>query len=264
LKGDRRGAKLSRFDSSSKKNGNEAPTMMPTKLHALTFALACFSTCCSESAEPPAKPAPQEQQVDKTVDPIEAIQQFIAAQKIDKTKEGWKERLPKPPKLTFDPTKDYFWVVETNVGSFTVKLLPDVAPMHVSSYLYLTKLGYWEGIKFHRVIQRFMAQGGDPTGTGRGGPGYRMDLELKAGVTHSKAGILSTANSGPNTDGSQFFLTFRATKSLDGGYTVVGEMTDGVETTLRELEKRGMADDPGTPSEPLFIRSAKIEVKAKG
>ena len=212
---------------------------------------------------PAPTPAPhQEKPVAPTADAaVDSINKFIAEQKIDKEKTDWRTKVPKPPQATFDPKKTYYWVVETNIGTVKVKLLPDVAPMHVSVCIYLTNLGFYDTLKFHRVIQNFMAQGGCPLGTGTGSPGYKMAGEFKASVSHSKAGMLSAANAGPDTDSSQFFLTFVPTLHLDGLHTIYGEVAEGLDTTVKELEKRGSKDGSGRTSEPLFIKKATIEVK---
>jgi cyclophilin family peptidyl-prolyl cis-trans isomerase len=188
---------------------------------------------------------------------IAAIDTFIAEQKIAKTGD-WKTKVPRPPKVAFEPGKTIFWRIETNVGDVKIKLMPDVAPMHVSSTVYLTKLGFYDGTIFHRVIPGFMAQGGDPTGTGMGGPAYKYAGETDSKVKHDKGGLLSMANAGPGTDGSQFFLTFVATPWLDGKHTIFGEVVEG-QGTLKELEKRG--SQSGRTSEKLLIERATIEVQ---
>ena len=189
---------------------------------------------------------------------IDAIDAFIAEKNIDKSASGWKTKLPEPPKVAFDSAKTYYWNLDTTVGSIKIKLMPDVAPMHVSSTIYLTRLGFYDGVPFHRVITGFMAQGGDPLGRGTGGPGYKYDGEFDAKVRHDKPGILSMANAGPGTDGSQFFLTFVKTPHLDGRHTIFGEVVEGM-GTVKELEKRGSSS--GRPSESLQIESAKITVE---
>jgi peptidyl-prolyl cis-trans isomerase B (cyclophilin B) len=186
------------------------------------------------------------------------VDQFIKDQKIDTSKSGWKTKLPKPPKLTFTKGKTYFWVLTTNKGPIKVELLPDVAPMHVSSTIYLTKLGFYDGLPFHRVITGFMAQGGDPLGNGTGGPGYEYDGEFSPTVKHDKPGMLSMANRGPGTDGSQFFLTFVPTPWLDGKHSIFGQVTDGMDV-LKKLEAAG--SQSGRTSEPLSIEKAQIEVQ---
>lgn len=189
---------------------------------------------------------------------IAAIDGFIAKQEIDKSKPGWKTHLAKPPQVSFDPAKTYYWNLDTNVGAIKIKLLPDVAPMHVSSTLYLTRLGFYDGVVFHRVINGFMAQGGDPLGRGTGGPGYKYAGEFDPKVKHDKPGMLSMANAGPGTDGSQFFLTFVPTPHLDGKHTIFGEVVEGM-GTVKELEKRGSRS--GQTTERLAIESARISVE---
>ena len=141
---------------------------------------------------------------------IAALDRFIAEQTIDRNQTDWKTRLPRPPQAEFDASKRYLWNIATNVGDMVIQLMPDVAPMHVSSTIYLARLGFYDGVIFHRVITGFMAQGGDPLGQGIGGPGYNYDGEYSPSARHDRAGLLSMANAGPGTDGSQFFLTFVA------------------------------------------------------
>jgi len=210
-----------------------------------------------ESIEQPAKEA-------STVDPAiqsvrDDIAQKTAAGKIDKAKPDWRTRLPQFPDTAFAAGKKYLWHVKTNHGEIAVRLMPEVAPKHSANFVYLTELGFFDGLGFHRVIPGFMAQGGCPQGTGRGSPGYRFAGELDPKVKHDRPGLLSMANAGPNTDGSQFFLTFVPTPWLDGKHTIFGEVTGGMET-LQELEKRG-SQGSGAPTEPLRIERAWIAVE---
>jgi len=202
---------------------------------------------------------------------IAAIRDFIAKEsagdspRIDKKKDGWRTRLPKFPTIAFTAGKTYSWNLETNKGRMKVRFHPDIAPNHVTNFIYLSELGYFDGLIFHRVIRGFMAQGGCPLGSGRGNPGYSFPGEFpkENGVLkakHDKPGILSTANAGPGTDGSQFFLTFVPRPQLDGGYTVFGEVVEGMET-LRAIEACGAERDPGTPTERLTIQKATITVE---
>ena len=216
----------------------------------LAAALAVGATAAAEEA---AKQAKEKKDV-----ALAAIDAFIAEQKIDQSRPDWKTRLPKPPRVDFDPKHTYFWELETNVGPIRIKLMPEVAPMHVSSTIYLTRLGFYDGVPFHRVIPQFMAQGGDPLGRGTGGPGYQYAGEFDPKVRHDRPGLLSMANAGPGTDGSQFFLTFVPTPWLDGKHTIFGEVVEGMET-LRELEKRGTRS--GRPTEPLSIERARVVVE---
>jgi cyclophilin family peptidyl-prolyl cis-trans isomerase len=189
---------------------------------------------------------------------VAAIDAFIAEQNVDKGRRAWKSTLEKPPKVSFTTGASYLWNLETNKGSIVVKLMPDVAPMHVSSTIYLTRLGFYDDTVFHRVITGFMAQGGDPTGTGRGGPGYKYDGEFDSKVKHDKPGLLSMANAGPGTDGSQFFLTFVKTPHLNGKHTIFGRVIKGMDT-VKALEKAGSRS--GKTKEELRIESATISVQ---
>jgi cyclophilin family peptidyl-prolyl cis-trans isomerase len=189
---------------------------------------------------------------------IAAIDAFIAKEHVDKTQPDWKEKVNAPPMVTFALDKSYYWNLKTNKGGIKIKLMPKVAPYHVDSTIYLTRLGFYDDIKFHRVITGFMAQGGDPTGTGRGGPGYQYAGEFDPDVKHDKPGILSMANAGPGTDGSQFFITFTRTSNLDGKHTIFGEVVEGMPTVDR-LEKAG--SKRGNPKRPLFIERATISVE---
>ncbi len=217
------------------------------------------SAVAQDSKKPDKEKAPEAPQ-NPTNDPaLKACDAFIAEQQIDKSKSDWKLRLTEPPKLPFDKVKSYFWVIETNLGTIKIKLMPKVAPMHASSTVYLARLGFYDDVIFHRVIPGFMAQGGDPTGTGSGGPGYQYGSEFDKNVRHDKPGLLSMANTGrPNTDGSQFFLTFVATPHLDDKHTIFGEVVEGMQT-VKELEKRGTRG--GAPTERLVMKKTTIVVE---
>lgn len=188
---------------------------------------------------------------------IGALDAFIAEANIDQSKANWKTSLPKPPMVEFDPNTDYYWDIETNVGNIEIKLMPDVAPMHVSSTIYLARLGFYDNVIFHRVITKFMAQGGDPLGRGTGGPGYQYDGEYSPAARHDRPGLLSMANAGPGTDGSQFFLTFTPTPHLDDKHAIFGEVTKGMDT-VKALEARG--SQRGTTTEPLEMIKTQIRI----
>ena len=132
-----------------------------------------------------------------------------------------------PPQMTIDPSKKFTATFDTSRGTIVCELYADVAPNTVNNFVFLAKDKFYDGTKFHRVIDNFMVQGGDPTGTGRGGPGYRFNDELKGNFKKHKIGSLSMANAGPNTNGSQFFITHIVTDWLDGKHTVFGQVTTG-------------------------------------
>ncbi|PKI14880.1 peptidylprolyl isomerase [Colwellia sp. 12G3] len=193
---------------------------------------------------------------------IKKANDFITKQAVDKTDAAWKTKLSQPPLLTFTQGKDYFWELQTSQGNLTIKLLTDSAPMHVSSTVYLTKLGFYDDLIFHRVIPGFMAQGGDPTGTGAGNPGYKYDGEFSDNfdgeLGHNEAGTLSMANAGPGTDGSQFFLTFKPTPFLDGKHTVFGQVVADLEDSLTKIEALGSRS--GRTKEAIKIIKASIRI----
>ncbi len=206
----------------------------------------------------PAGAESTEKKVGNAQDAVAAIEAFIAEKNIDKNDSQWRTKLPKPPVAEFDSGKSYHWDLETSHGTMKIKLMPEVAPMHATSTVYLTKLGFYDGLGFHRVITGFMAQGGCPLGRGTGGPGYQYDGEFSAEVRHDRPGLLSMANAGPGTDGSQFFITFVPTPHLDGKHTIFGEVVGGMDT-LRKLEAAGSSS--GRPSETMTIKSATIRVE---
>lgn len=146
-----------------------------------------------------------------------------------------------PPTMQIDPAKSYTAVMKTGAGELKIKLFADKTPITVNNFVFLAREGFYDSITFHRVIDDFMAQGGDPTGTGRGGPGYRFADEFDATLKHSKPGILSMANAGPGTNGSQFFITHVPTPHLDGKHTVFGELVEG-EDVLMALKNGSSLD----------------------
>ena len=138
---------------------------------------------------------------------------------------------------------DYRAILETDKGTITIDLYEDRAPQTVNNFVFLALHHFYDGVPFHRVLEDFMAQTGDPTGTGTGGPGYEFDNEIAPGLSHDQAGVVSMANAGPDTNGSQFFITFQATPWLDGGYSIFGQVVDGMDV-LSELQRI----DPQNPS----------------
>ncbi len=136
---------------------------------------------------------------------------------------------PQPPAMQIDTSKTYTAVLDTNKGAITVKLFADEAPNTVNNFVFLAREGFYDGVIFHRVISGFMIQGGDPTGTGTGGPGYRFADELDASRSHGyKMGTLAMANAGPNTNGSQFFI-MHVDYGLPPQYAVFGKTIDGLD-----------------------------------
>ena len=147
--------------------------------------------------------------------------------------------------------------IHTNQGAIAIELFDDDAPKTVENFLKLSRDGFYDGVIFHRIIPDFMIQGGDPEGSGRGGPGYKFADEFHASLKHSKPGILSMANAGPNTNGSQFFITVAATPFLDNKHSVFGEVTEGYDVVKKISQVPRNFQD--RPSKEVRVNSVKIE-----
>jgi cyclophilin family peptidyl-prolyl cis-trans isomerase len=164
---------------------------------------------------------------------------------------------PMPPSGALDTTKSYRARFKTERGEIVAELFADKAPLTVENFVNLARSGFYDGTTFHRVIAGFMAQGGDPTGTGHGGPGYQFDDEFSPELRHDGPGVLSMANAGPGTNGSQFFITYGATPHLDDRHSVFGRVVEGIDV-LGAIRER----DPGRDREPGDrIETIEIEVR---
>ena len=156
-----------------------------------------------------------------------------------------------------DEDRDYRAVLETTAGTIVVDLFQDRAPRTVNNFVFLALHRFYDGVPFHRVLEDFMAQTGDPTGTGKGGPGYRFGDEFDPELTHDAKGVLSMANAGPNTNGSQFFITFTATPWLDRKHAVFGRVIEGLDV-LDDLTRV----DPGRPGGAAPDEIQRVEIQA--
>jgi peptidylprolyl isomerase len=164
---------------------------------------------------------------------------------------GAKKTYSAPPPMTIDPKKNYTATFTTPRGDFVVKLRPDLAPQTVNSFVFLAKEGFFDGLTWHRVLPNFMAQGGDPLGTGTGGPGYNVPDEFTDKVKFDKPGIVAMANTGqPNSGGSQFFVTTAPADYLDGKYTIFGEVTQG-QDIVNGIPLRDPEQNPTAPGEQI-------------
>lgn len=164
------------------------------------------------------------------------------------------KQYPHAPEMMIDAAKTYQAVLHTDKGAITIALEAAKAPKTVNNFVFLAKDGFYDGVIFHRVITDFMAQGGDPTGTGMGGPGYQFEDEFHPDLRHDGPGILSMANAGPGTNGSQFFITHTATPWLDNKHSVFGKVTDGLDVLL-SIEAR----DPNQRNAPA-VAIQRIEI----
>ncbi len=159
------------------------------------------------------------------------------------------------PPMLIDQSKQYFATIKmANGREFVVQLYPDKAPLTVNSFVFLAQQGFFDGTSFHRVLEGFMAQGGDPTGTGTGGPGYQFDNEAND-LTFGKAGVVAMANAGPNTNGSQFFITFGPTGLSERDYTIFGQVIRGMDV-VNSLTRRDPQENPSYLGD--IIRSISI------
>ncbi len=138
-----------------------------------------------------------------------------------------------PPAMTIDPKKKYEVKIETLRGTIVIELAPQYAPKTVNNFVFLANEGFYDGVTFHRVIKDFMVQGGDPTGTGRGGPGYKFEDEFLNNPLKHDTGVISMANAGPGTNGSQFFITHLPQPHLNGKHTVFGNVTSGQDVVYK-------------------------------
>jgi cyclophilin family peptidyl-prolyl cis-trans isomerase len=162
------------------------------------------------------------------------------------------------PPMRIDTTKQYFATVKmAKGGEFIVQLYPDKAPITVNSFVFLACKGFFDGVTFHRVLEGFMAQGGDPTGSGMGGPGYEFVNE-NSDLTFDKEGVVAMANAGPDTNGSQFFITFGPQEFLNGSYTIFGQIIEGMDVvqgiTRRDPEQSPNFDGDAMKSVTITMR----------
>ena len=167
-----------------------------------------------------------------------------------------------PPRMTIDPTASYTATFHTDHGDMVVELFAAAAPITVNNFTFLAGEGFYNGVIFHRVIPDFMIQGGDPEGTGRGGPGYQFEDEFDSTLVFDRAGILAMANAGPNTNGSQFFITVGPTPRLNGAHTIFGRVLQGQE--VADAISKVSADANNRPSEPVAVRAIEIAKSGGG
>jgi peptidyl-prolyl cis-trans isomerase B (cyclophilin B) len=169
------------------------------------------------------------------------------------------KRYDRPPEMTIDPANEYYATFNTEKGPIKIRLFASEAPATVNNFVFLARDGYFDGTTFHRVIPNFMVQGGDPTATGSGGPGYKIKDEFHPKLRHDRPGILSMANAGANTGGSQFFITHTATPWLDGKHAIFGEVVEGIDV-VNAIRVR----DPQRDSKPGDkLESVEIEERTR-
>ena len=210
------------------------------KLSCIALVLAALLGACS--APPPATSVP----ATAAPEPTQIQNQTTGEQPMPTAPSNF--QWPKPPAMTIDPKKSYTASFQTEAGEIVIQLFADKAPVTVNNFVFLARQGFYDGTTFHRVIPGFMAQGGDRTGSGSGGPGYRFQDEFNNGLAFDRAGLLAMANAGPGTNGSQFFITYGATPHLTNLHTIFGEVTSGLDKALAIR-----ARDPGSDKNPGVV-----------
>ena len=164
------------------------------------------------------------------------------------------------PTVVIDPAKSYVATLKTTKGDIVINLYADKAPLTVNSFVFLARDGWFNNVPFHRVLEGFVAQAGDPSGTGMGSPGYEFANEIAAGLSYDKPGVVGMANSGAGTNGSQFFITYAAVTDLDGGYTIFGQVTEESMAVVNALTRRDPSSGEVLPDADLIL-SVVIEEK---
>ena len=220
--------------------------MLLTATVAMAIAvLACDSEAAPSQSSEAAQPASALSASDSEAAPTPTSAPTATARTPMNTPEPPTGPPDGPPIGDLDTSKTYTATFKIESGEFKIELFDDDAPLTVENFVKLARSGYYDGTMFHRVLQGFMAQGGDPTGTGTGGPGYRFKDEF-SDRKHDSPGVLSMANSGPGTNGSQFFITFVPTPHLDGAHTVFGKVVEGLDVALNiKLREPGVDVQPG-------------------
>lgn len=160
------------------------------------------------------------------------------------------------PDMIIDPQSEYEALMQTEKGDIRIRLFAEEAPRTVNNFVFLANQGFYDGLTFHRVLEDFMAQGGDPTGRGSGGPGYQFEDETNNGLSFDRPGLLAMANAGPGTNGSQFFITFVPTSWLNGNHTIFGEVIEGSEVLSQITRRQPGAATPGDTIERIEIYEA--------
>ncbi len=217
------------------------------------FLIACsLPTASAPTSAPTSAPV-----VQPTARPSGAGNASSSSQ--GQTGSGSSKKYAAPPQMSIDPSAGYTAKIKTNKGNIVIELFPASAPKTVNNFVFLANEGFYNGIIFHRVIPNFMIQGGDPTGTGTSGPGYKFEDEIDAKLGFEKPGILAMANSGPNTNGSQFFITTASTPHLNGNHTIFGKVLEGQD--IADTISTVPAGRGNKPNQPVVIQGIEITKK---
>ena len=183
-----------------------------------------------------------------------SLTERLVIEQVQPAKQG--KQYSEPPSMTVDPATRYVATIRTNMGDIVIELFPSDAPETVNNFVFLANEGFYDDVIFHRVIENFMIQGGDPTGTGGGGPGYTFGDEIDTSLFFDRPGILAMANAGPNTNGSQFFITVVPTPHLNGAHTIFGQVVEG--QAVADAISKVPAGATNRPSQPVTIQGIEI------
>jgi cyclophilin family peptidyl-prolyl cis-trans isomerase len=207
-----------------KKNAGVMGSQRPANMMRYFLGIMVITILACQALAPTSQPDVVEQAATEPAADMPALENSCAIFDSIPTAEQYNQ-----PPMKIEPSKQYFATFKmAKGGEFVVQLYPDKAPITVNSFVFLACKKFYDGTTFHRVLEGFMAQGGDPTGTGMGGPGYEFVNE-DSDLTFDKAGVVAMANAGPDTNGSQFFITFQETPHLNGGYTIFGQVIEGMD-----------------------------------
>jgi len=176
-----------------------------------------------------------------------SYQGLEAFSKLMALRDTWFEQ----PEQVIDPEKAYTATIETENGDIVIELFPDTAPVNVNSFAFLAEQGWYEGVTFHRVLPDFVAQAGDPTGTGVGFPGYRCGDEVTPDRSFDEPGLVALANSGPNTNGSQFFITYAPTPNLNANFTIIGQVVEGMDVVEQITPRDPQQNSDAPPGDKI-------------
>jgi len=223
----------------------------------ILLILALFTTGCLIQSTPTAEPTPTTIGTPRPVGSPTPVTRGTAPPNVVESGGQPMTKYSSPPEMTIDPSASYTAVISTYLGPMTLELFAEAAPKTVNNFVFLAQEGFYDGLIFHRVIPGFMIQGGDPTGTGTSGPGYKFEDEIVSSLVFDSKGILAMANSGPNTNGSQFFITVVPTPHLNGAHTVFGKITEGQD--VADAISKVTATSGNRPVQNVVIQS--IEIK---
>jgi len=184
--------------------------------------------------------------------PYQGPQDFASLDAIIQLELLRKRQFNECPAFSLDLTLDYTATIRTEKGDIVIQLLPNIAPTAVNSFIFLAENNWYDNVTFHRVLPGFMAQAGDPTGTGFGGPGYAFEIEPSSSYLFDRAGLLAMANAGPTSNGSQFFITFAEASHLNGGFTIFGEVLQGMDV-VESLSPRDPSSGPNLAPGDLIL-----------